>query len=111
MKNAILLIIFSAINPLLGQQTEGLKIIKESRMSMERIIPSKSSDSLAKNNLNNSLKQNTVGSGSIWGTTHSYQSDVQTNVNRLQNNVNAFNNNLYNRMPMQGQGIQFNKRK
>ncbi|MEN4761948.1 hypothetical protein ABEG63_16570 [Chryseobacterium sp. C39-AII1] len=111
MKNLILIVALSTVNLLFGQQTEGLKIVREGKMSMERRIPSKTDDSLAKNNLNDILKQNTIGGSSILGTANPYHSEVQINVNRLQNNVNTFNNNLYNRMPMQGQGIQFNKRK
>lgn len=96
---------------LFGQQTEGLKTQKTTRTSiLERKIPEKSNDSLAKSNFNSILKQKD-NSNSIFGTANQYNSEVQTNVNRLQNNVNTFNNNTFNRMPIQGQGIQFNKRK
>lgn len=110
MKNLILLITLSGVSSLFGQQTEGLKIEKASKMSMERRIPVKSNDSLAKNNLNDILKQNTT-TNSIFGTANPYHSEVQTNVNRLQNNVNTFNNNTFNKMIPQGEGIQLNKRK
>jgi len=76
---------------------------------MERKLPEKSNDSIAKNNLNDILKQKNAGS-SILGTTNQYNSEVQMNVNKLNNNVNTFNNNTFNRLP-QAQGIQFNKRK
>ncbi len=48
MKNLILIVALSTVNLLFGQQTEGLKIVKEGKMSMERRIPSKTGDSLAK---------------------------------------------------------------
>lgn len=111
MKSLILLIMLSATSFLFGQQTEGLKTEKTTRTSiMERKLPVKSNDSIAKNNLNDILKQKNTGS-SILGTTNQYNSEVQMNVNRLNNNVNTFNNNTFNRMMPQGQGIQFNKRK
>lgn len=111
MKNLILLIMLSATSFLFGQQTEGLKTEKTTRTSiMERKLPVKPNDSIAKNNLNDILKQQNMGGSSILGTANQYNSEVQTNVNRLNNNVNAFNNNMFNRMP-QAQGIQFNKRK
>ncbi|MDQ0593069.1 hypothetical protein QFZ37_001438 [Chryseobacterium ginsenosidimutans] len=111
MKNLILLITLSAASLLFGQQTEGLKTEKTTKTSiMERKLPEKSNDSIAKNNLNDILKQKNTGS-SILGTTNQYNSEVQMNVNRLNNNVNTFNNNTFNRMMPQGQGIQFNKRK
>ncbi|GAA5086304.1 hypothetical protein GCM10023210_07990 [Chryseobacterium ginsengisoli] len=101
----------SATSFLFGQQTEGLKTEKTTRISiMERKLPVKSNDSIAKNNLNDILKQKNTGS-SILGTTNQYNSEVQMNVNRLNNNVNTFNNNTFNRIMPQGQGIQFNKRK
>ncbi|NML56020.1 hypothetical protein HHL20_01545 [Chryseobacterium sp. RJ-7-14] len=94
-----------------GQQTEGLKTQKTTKTSiMERKIPEKSKDSLARSNFNSILKQKD-NSSSIFGTANQYNSEVQMNVNRLQNNVNTFNNNTFNRMTPQGQGIQFNKRK
>jgi len=100
------------VTSLFGQQTEGLKIVKEGKMSMERKIPVKKNDSLAKNNLNDILKQNTPGGHSILGTANPYHSEVQNNVNRLQNNVSSFNNSSFERIAMpQGQGIQLNKRK
>lgn len=96
---------------LFGQQTEGLKTQKTTPTSiLERKIPEKSNDSLAKSNFNSILKQKD-NSNSIFGTANQYNSEVQMNVNRLQNNVNTFNNNTFNRMLPQGQGIQFNKRK
>ena len=111
MKSLILLITLSVTSFLFGQQTEGLKTEKTTRTSiMERKLPPKSNDSIAKNNLNNILKQQNTGS-SILGTTYQYNSEVQMNVNRLNNNVNTFNNNTFNKMMPQGQGIQFNKRK
>ncbi|WP_345200463.1 hypothetical protein [Chryseobacterium ginsengisoli] len=111
MKSLILLIMLSATSFLFGQQTEGLKTEKTTRISiMERKLPVKSNDSIAKNNLNDILKQKNTGS-SILGTTNQYNSEVQMNVNRLNNNVNTFNNNTFNRIMPQGQGIQFNKRK
>ncbi|ALR31046.1 hypothetical protein [Chryseobacterium geocarposphaerae] len=101
----------SATSFLFGQQTEGLKTEKTTKASiMERKLPEKSNDSIAKNNLNDILKQKNTGS-SILGTTNQYNSEVQMNVNKLNNNVNTFNNNTFNRMMPQGQGIQFNKRK
>ncbi|MDR6404785.1 hypothetical protein J2W57_001351 [Chryseobacterium ginsenosidimutans] len=111
MKSLILLIMLSATSFLFGQQTEGLKTEKTTKASiMERKLPEKSNDSIAKNNLNDILKQKNTGS-SILGTTNQYNSEVQMNVNKLNNNVNTFNNNTFNRMMPQGQGIQFNKRK
>jgi hypothetical protein len=100
----------SSTSFLFGQQTEGLKTEKTTRTSiMERKLPEKFNDSIAKNNLNDILKQKNAGS-SILGTTNQYNSEVQMNVNKLNNNVNTFNNNTFNRLP-QAQGIQFNKRK
>ncbi|WP_449401119.1 hypothetical protein [Chryseobacterium wanjuense] len=112
MKNLILLLMLSATSSLLfGQQIEGLKTEKTTKTSiMERKLPEKSNDSIAKNNLNEILKQKNI-SNSIFGTANQYNSEVQMNVNKLQNNVNTFNNNTFNRMMPQGQGIQFNKRK
>ncbi|MCJ8152396.1 hypothetical protein MKJ01_01310 [Chryseobacterium sp. SSA4.19] len=110
MRNLILLIMPSASLFLSAQQTEGLKTEKTTRASiMERKLPEKSKDSIAKNNVNNLLKQKS--SSSFFGTTQQYNSDVQMNVNRLQNNVNTFNNNSFNRMLPQGQGIEIKKRK
>ena len=110
MKFLILFIMLSSAS-LFGQQTEGLKTQKTTRTSiLERKIPEKSTDSLAKSNFNSILKQKD-NSNSIFGTANQYNSEVQMNVNRLQNNVNTFNNNTFNRMLPQGQGIQFNKRK
>ncbi|MFC3159054.1 hypothetical protein ACFOEQ_11410 [Chryseobacterium arachidis] len=58
MKNLILLITLSATSFLFGQQTEGLKTEKTTRTSiMERKLPSKSNDSIARNNFNDILKQ------------------------------------------------------
>ncbi|WP_346984332.1 hypothetical protein [Chryseobacterium sp. POE27] len=110
MKILILFMMLSTTS-LFGQQTEGLKTQKTTRTSiLERKIPEKSTDSLAKSNFNSILKQKD-NSNSIFGTANQYNSEVQMNVNRLQNNVNTFNNNTFNRMLPQGQGIQFNKRK
>ncbi|GAA4151488.1 hypothetical protein GCM10022217_05400 [Chryseobacterium ginsenosidimutans] len=110
MKILILLITLSAASLLFGQQKEGLKTEKTTRTSiMERKLPEKSNDSIAKNNLNDILKQNNTRT-SIFGSANQYNSEIQTNVNRLNNNVNTFNNNTFNRLP-QAQGIQFNKRK
>lgn len=113
MKILILLITLSATSFLFGQQTEGLKTEKTTKTSiMERKLPTKSNDSIAKNNLNDILKQQNMKGSSILGTTNQYNSEVQMNVNRLNNNMNTFNsNNVFNRNQFQGQGIQFNKRK
>lgn len=111
MRILALFTVISATSFLSAQQTEGLKTEKTARTSiLERKIPGKSGDSLAKNNLNNILKQNNSGS-SVLGTASPYHSEIQTNVNQLNNNVNTFNNNVFNRMQNQGQGIQLNKRK
>jgi hypothetical protein len=110
MKNLILLMMLPASYLLSGQQAEGLKTEKTTRASIiERKLPEKSSDSIAKNNLNDLLKQKNNGS-SVFGTANQYHSDVQMNVNRLQNNVNTFNNNSFRMLP-QGQGIEIKKRK
>lgn len=110
MKILIFFIMLSATS-VFGQQTEGLKTQKTTKTSiMERKIPEKSKDSLARSNFNSILKQKD-NSSSIFGTANQYNSEVQMNVNRLQNNVNTFNNNTFNRMTPRGQGIQFNKRK
>jgi hypothetical protein len=110
MKNLILLMMLPASYLLSGQQAEGLKTEKTTRTSIiERKLPEKSSDSIAKNNLNDLLKQKNNGS-SVFGTANQYHSDVQMNVNRLQNNVNTFNNNSFRMLP-QGQGIEIKKRK
>lgn len=96
---------------LYGQQTEGLKVEKTTKTSiLERKVVNQSNDSIAKSNLNSILKQQNNNS-SIFGTADKYNSPVQENVNKLQNNVNSFNNNTFNRMPSQGTGIQFKKRK
>lgn len=93
-----------------GQQTEGLKTQKTTKASiLERKLPVKSNDSLAQSNFKSILKKD--NSNSVFGTANPYNSEVQMNVNRLQNNVNTFNNNTFNRMVPQGEGIQFNKRK
>jgi len=110
MKSLILFIVLSSAS-LFGQQTEGLKTKKAARVSiMERKPPVKSNDSIAKNNLNSVLtrKNNT---NSIFGSADQYNSEIQTNVNRLNNNINTFNNNTFDRMMPQGQGIQLKKRK
>lgn len=110
MKSLILLMMLPASYLLSGQQAEGLKTEKTTRTSiMERKLPEKSSDSITKNNLNDMLKQKNSGS-SVFGTAHQYHSDVQMNVNRLQNNINTFNNNSFRMLP-QGQGIEIKKRK
>jgi hypothetical protein len=110
MKNLILLMMLPASYLLSGQQAEGLKTEKTTRTSIiERKLPEKSSDSIAKNNLNDLLKQKNNGS-SVFGTANQYHSDIQMNVNRLQNNVNTFNNNSFRMLP-QGQGIEIKKRK
>lgn len=111
MRITALLIIISAPSILSAQQTEGLKTEKTAKASiLERKIPEKSGDSIAKNNLTNILKQNTTGS-SVFSTANPYHSEIQTNVNQLNNNVNTFNNNVFNRMQSQGEGIRLNKRK
>lgn len=100
-----------SVTSVFGQQTEGLKTQKTTKASiMERKLPEKSNDSLAKNNFKSILHQKD-NSNSIFGTANQYNSEIQMNVNRLQNNVNMFNNNTFNRMMPQGEGIQFNKRK
>jgi hypothetical protein len=110
MKNLILLMMLPASYLLSGQQAEGLKTEKTTRTSIiERKLPEKSSDSIAKNNLNDLLKQKNNGS-SVFGTANQYHSDIQMNVNRLQDNVNTFNNNSLRMLP-QGQGIEIKKRK
>ncbi|MEY8759753.1 hypothetical protein [Chryseobacterium tongliaoense] len=111
MKNLILLAMIPSVSLLYGQQTEGLKVEKTTKNSiLERKVVNQSKDSIAKSNLNNILKQQNNNS-SIFGSTDKYNSPVQENVNKLQNNVNSFNNNTFNRMPSQGTGIQFKKRK
>ncbi|WP_294304088.1 hypothetical protein [uncultured Chryseobacterium sp.] len=112
MKIIALLIMFSAASSLSAQQTEGLKTEKTAKTSiLERRIPEKSNDSIAKKNLSDILKQNT-GGNSILGTASPYSSEIQTNVNRLNNNVNSFNSNMFDRMQQtQGRGIHINKRK
>lgn len=98
-------------NFLFGQQTEGLKTEKTTKTSiMERKIPDKSKDSLAKSNFNSILKQKD-NSNSIFGTANQYNSEIQMNVNKLQNNVNTFNSNTFNRTAPQGRGIQVYKSK
>ncbi len=111
MKLVALLIMLSATSFLSAQQTEGLKTEKTAKASiLERRIPEKSNDSIAKKNLNNILKQTNTGN-SVFGTADLRNSEIGTNVERLQNQVNSFNgNNLY-RMQTNGQGIQLNKRK
>lgn len=110
MKNLILLMMLPASYLVSGQQAEGLRTEKTTRTSIiERKLPEKSSDSIAKNNLNDLLKQKNDGS-SVFGTANQYHSDIQMNVNRLQNNVNTFNNNSFRMLP-QGQGIEIKKRK
>lgn len=109
MKILIFFIMLSATS-VFGQQTEGLKTQKTTKTSiMERKLPEKSKDSLAKSNFKSILKKDNPSS--VFGTANPYNSEVQMNVNRLQNNVNMFNNNTFNRMVPQGEGIQFNKRK
>jgi len=111
MKSLIVLTALSATSFLSAQQTEKPETgKKEKPFTIERKISEVSNDSIAKKNLNSILKQKITGS-SILGTTDQYKSDIQMNVNRLNNNVNTFNNNTFNRMTPQGQGIQFNKRK
>lgn len=111
MKSLILLTALSATSFLFGQQTEKPETVKKEKpFTIERKLSEESNDSIAKNNLNGILKQRNTGS-SIFGTADQYKSDIQMNVNRLNNNVNTFNNNTFNRMMPQGQGIQFNKRK
>ncbi|WP_291898873.1 hypothetical protein [Chryseobacterium sp.] len=111
MKSLILLMALSSISFLSGQQTEkSERVKKEKPFTIERKLSEESNDSIAKNNLNSILKQKNTGS-SILGTTDQYKSDIQMNVIRLNNNVNTFNNNTFNRMQQQGEGIQFNKRK
>jgi len=111
MKNLILFMIVSSISMLYGQETGGYVTQKPTKTSiLERKLPEKSNDSIAKKNLNDVLKQNT-SSTSIFGTANQYNSEVQTNVKRLQNSVNTFNNNTFSRMMPEGQGIQLNKRK
>ncbi|WP_228410061.1 hypothetical protein [Chryseobacterium viscerum] len=111
MKKIILTIAFSLSAIVFGQQTEKSETgKKEKPFTIERKLSEVANDSIAKNNLNSILKQKNTGS-SILGTTDQYKTDLQMNVNRLNNNVNTFNNNTFNRMTPQGQGIQLNKRK
>ncbi|MFS4431854.1 hypothetical protein [Chryseobacterium sp. GVT01B] len=111
MKSLIVLIALSATSFLFGQQTEKSATgKKEKPFTIERKLSGESNDSIAKNNLNGILKQKSTGS-SILGTTDQYKTDIQMNVNRLNNNVNMFNNNTFNRMMPQGQGIEIKKRK
>ncbi len=111
MKSLVVLTALSAISFLFGQQTEKSETgKKEKPFTIERKLSGIPNDSIAKNNLNGILKQKNTGS-SILGTTDQYKSEIQMNVNRLNNNVNTFNNNTFNRMMPQGQGIQLNKRK
>lgn len=111
MKSLILLTALSATSFLFAQQTDKSETGKKEKLfTIERKLSEVSNDSIAKNNLNGILKQKITGS-SILGTTDQYKSDLQMNVDRLNNNVNTFNNNTFNRMMPQGQGIQFNKRK
>ncbi|MBB6331466.1 hypothetical protein HNP24_002416 [Chryseobacterium sediminis] len=111
MKSLIVLIALSATSFLFGQQTEKSATgKKEKPFTIERKLSEESNDSIAKNNLNGILKQKSIGS-SILGTTDQYKTDIQMNVNRLNNNVNTFNNNTFNRMMPQGQGIEIKKRK
>jgi hypothetical protein len=111
MKSLIVLTALSATSFLFAQQTEKPETgKKEKPFTIERKLSEVSNDSIAKNNVNSILKQKNTGS-SILGTTDQYKTDLQMNVNRLNNNVNTFNNNTFNRMMPQGQGIQFNKRK
>lgn len=111
MKLTALIIIISAPSFLSAQQTEGLKTERTAKVSiLERRIPEKSNDSIAKKNLNNILKQTHTGS-SIFGTADLKNSEIGTNVERLQNQVNSFNSNHLYRMQTNGQGIQLNKRK
>ncbi|WP_415328620.1 hypothetical protein [Chryseobacterium sp. MMS23-Vi53] len=112
MKVLTLVFMFSTISIVWGQQSEVVKSEKTTGVSiMERRLPEKSNDSIAKNNLNNILKQQNMGGSSVLGTANQYNSEIQTNVNRLNNNVNTFNNNTFNRMLPQGQGIEIKKRK
>lgn len=111
MKSLIVLIALSATSFLFGQQTEKSATgKKEKPFTIERKLSEESNDSIAKNNLNGILKQKSIGS-SILGTADQYKTDIQMNVNRLNNNVNTFNNNTFNRMMPQGQGIEIKKRK
>ncbi|WP_288445620.1 hypothetical protein [uncultured Chryseobacterium sp.] len=111
MKSLLVLTALSATSFLSAQQAEKSETVKkEEPFTIVRRLPEGSNDSIAKNNLNGILKQKNTGS-SIFGTADQYKSDLQMNVNRLNNNVNTFNNNTFNRMMPQGQGIQFNKRK
>ena len=111
MKSLLVLITLSATSFLFGQQTQKVQSDKKQKaFTIERKLSEESNDSIAKNNLNDILKQKNTGS-SILGTSNVYKSEVQNNVSRLNNNVNTFNNNTFNRMTMQGQGIQINKRK
>ncbi|BFO64513.1 hypothetical protein NK356_10920 [Chryseobacterium sp. S0630] len=112
MKNLTSLILLSATSFLFGQQTEKSTVGKnEKAFSIERKLSKESNDSIARNNLNDILKQKNIGGSSILGTTNQYNSEIQKNVNRLNNNVNMFNNNTFDRMMPQGQGIEIKKRK
>ncbi|MGH1519205.1 hypothetical protein [Chryseobacterium sp. JK1] len=111
MKSLIVLITISTTTFVFGQQTERTENVKKEKVfTIERKMAEESNDSIAKNNITDILKQKNTGS-SILGTSNVYKSEIQNNVSRLNNNVNTFNNNTFNRMTMQGQGIQLNKRK
>ncbi|MFZ4929977.1 hypothetical protein [Chryseobacterium sp. Mn2064] len=106
-----MLITLSTTSFVFGQQAEKTEDGKKEKVfTIERKLTEESNDSIAKNNINDILKQKNTGS-SILGTSNVYKSEIQNNVSRLNNNVNTFNNNTFNRMTMQGQGIQFNKKK
>ncbi|WP_267401684.1 MULTISPECIES: hypothetical protein [unclassified Chryseobacterium] len=110
MKNLILFITLSAMSSLYGQQTEGLKIEKASKMSMERKITVKSNDSIAKSNLNDMLRQKSIGN-SILGTANPHTSEIQLNVDKLQYKASSFNNNADWMITPQDRGIQIHKSK
>ncbi len=111
MRILLLPVMLFAASFLSGQQMEGLKTEKTTHTSiLERKIPERSNDSIAKSNLHDIVKQKD-NFRPVLGNTNPYHSEVQMNVNRLQNQVNTFNNNTFNRITPQGQGIEIKKRK
>ncbi|PIF47052.1 hypothetical protein CLU96_4098 [Chryseobacterium sp. 52] len=111
MKKIILLVMVASGVLSYGQEKQVLKTEKLTKTSMmERRIPEKSNDSIAKNNMGSIFTQKN-NSSSIFGNANRYETEVQLNVNKLQNNVNTFNNNTFNRMMPQGQGLQIYKSK
>ncbi|KMQ67916.1 hypothetical protein ACM39_11295 [Chryseobacterium sp. FH2] len=92
----------------MGQQVEGLKIEKKNTVSSIERRVDKVNDTIAKKNLNSVLKLKDNNINSTFGSANQYNSEVQNNVNSLQNNMNTTNS--FNKV-WQGQGIKLNKRK